>query len=548
MIHTSQAKAMTELTLANYQPAIYLYGPSGSGKSTVGRLLAHNLDLPFVDLDLEIETQGGMPIPEIFAREGESGFRQREKQALEGVLSIKEAVVALGGGALTLPDNRARVEKHGRVVILNAPVDTLLSRLKADPVTRPLIAPHPGLEATGTADDNLNAYLARRKVHYASFPLQVDTAVKSPAEIAWDVQVQIGAFHLRAMAGPKNPGYDVRVQPGGLDQIGVMLKARGLKGPVVTVTDDIVGNLYGSRVTQSLIAAGYQVSEVTIRPGEAHKTLNTVTGLWDTFLNAKIERGSTVVALGGGVVGDLAGFAAATFLRGVSWVAAPTSLLAMVDASLGGKTGADLPQGKNLIGAFHPPRFVLADPDVLRTLPEVEFANGMAEVLKHGVIADPDLFERCLDAKNFPDSTSLDDIVRRGMAVKVRFIEEDPYENGVRAALNYGHTVGHGVELASDFQVRHGEAVAIGMVLEARLAERIGLARKGLSDEIAHVLQGLGLPTEIPPGVDRNTITSAMLRDKKVAAGVVKFALPAAIGDVRVGVDIDDWDKVIRAT
>jgi len=260
------------------------------------------------------------------------------------------------------------------------------------------------------------------------------------------------------------------------------------------------------------------------------------------------------MALGGGVVGDLAGFAAGTFLRGVPWVGVPTSLLAMVDASLGGKTGADLPQGKNLIGAFYPPRLVLADPEVLETLPEAEFVSGMAEVVKHGVIDDPELFETCLDfrslcealrAREERDFGSLEEIIRRAMAVKIHIIEEDPYEKGIRASLNFGHTVGHGVELVSEFKVRHGEAVAIGMVGETRMAEQIGLAQAGLSDDIASVLNNLGLPTEIPPDLDRDAIIAAVQRDKKKADGVVRFALPAAIGKVRVGVEVNDWEAVI---
>jgi 3-dehydroquinate synthase len=538
---------MSETTNPSHTTSIYLYGPSGSGKSTIGKILAHNLDLPYVDLDVEIENGCGMQIPEIFAHEGESGFRHREKRALKKALSTKESVVALGGGALTLPENRSQVEKNGRVVMLNAPVETLLARLQADPIKRPLISPAAGKGVANTAEENLNAVLTRRKEHYESFWLQVDTDGKTPQTIAWEIQVLTGMFHLCGMAGPKHPGYDVRVEPGGFGHLGKMMVARGLKGPVALVTDDNVGALYSSRVLGSLEAAGYVTHEITIQPGEAYKTLSTISNLWGGFLGARLERGSTVVALGGGVVGDLAGFAASTFLRGVPWVAVPTSLLAMVDASMGGKTGADLPQGKNLIGAFHPPRFVLADPEVLTTLPTVEFTNGMAEVLKHGVIADPALYQSCLELGDTGDLESLDELVRRGMAVKVGFIEKDPYEKGIRAALNYGHTIGHGVELVSNFRIRHGEAVAIGMVLETRLAERAGLAGENLSDQIAYAVQRLGLPYKIPSGLDRNAIASAMQRDKKVTTGAVRFALPTSIGDVRVGVEIEDWEKVIAA-
>jgi 3-dehydroquinate synthetase len=248
-----------------------------------------------------------------------------------------------------------------------------------------------------------------------------------------------------------------------------------------------------------------------------------------------------VVTLGGGVVSDLAGFAAATYLRGIRWMALPTSLLAMVDAALGGKTGADLPDGKNLIGAFHPPRLILADPRALETLPEVERVNGMAEALKHGVIADPRLFEICAGGWDAVRA-SWDELLRRAIAVKVAIVREDPTEQGRRAALNLGHSIGHAIETASAYRLRHGEAVAIGMVAEARLAERIGLAGPGLAAQIAAALSGLGLPIRAPDDLDRAATERAFLVDKKRLDGKVRFALPAAIGDVRVGVQVERTD------
>jgi 3-dehydroquinate synthetase len=229
----------------------------------------------------------------------------------------------------------------------------------------------------------------------------------------------------------------------------------------------------------------------------------------------------------------------------MDWVAVPTSLLGMVDASLGGKTGADLPQGKNLVGAFHAPRLVLADPEVLATLPPAELRSGLAEVVKHGVIADPVLFAQCAagEAAAAADWASL---VSRAMAVKIGVIQADPYEGGRRAALNLGHTVGHGVELASDFRVRHGEAVAIGMVAEARLAARLGLAEAALPQRIAAALRGLGLPVEIPGDLAATAVIAAMRLDKKRRRGTVRFALPRAIGRVEVGVTIPEWPDWIR--
>jgi len=264
-----------------------------------------------------------------------------------------------------------------------------------------------------------------------------------------------------------------------------------------------------------------------------------------------MERGGTILALGGGITNDMAGFAAATIMRGAAWVSIPTSLLSMVDASLGGKTGANLPEGKNLVGAFYPPKLVLADPETLQTLPEAEICNGLAEVVKHGVIADPELLKNLTIKNTTPSrvqaSTKFDwaELVIRAMGVKIRIIEEDPYEQGIRAALNFGHTIGHSIESLTNYGIRHGEAVGIGMVAEARLAEHLGIAKSGLADEIAETLVSLGLPTEIPSEISALDLVAAMQSDKKKSKGVVKFALPVKIGEMRVGVVIEDLESVL---
>ena len=242
-------------------------------------------------------------------------------------------------------------------------------------------------------------------------------------------------------------------------------------------------------------------------------------------------------------MGDLVGFAAATFLRGVPWVVVPTSLLAMVDASLGGKTGADLPEGKNLIGAFYPTKLVLVDPITLNTLPEDELRSGLAEVVKAGIIGDPKLFSTCKSGWEALEA-NWDQVIREAMAVKIGVIQEDPFEKDRRASLNLGHTIGHAVEKVSAYRIRHGEAVAVGMVAEAQLGEFVGITDVGLAGEIESVLHRLNLPTKLPGDLDRHALLSAMRVDKKKARGRVLFSLPVRVGDVRTGVNIPNLESL----
>ena len=511
---------------------IFLYGPSGSGKTTVGSILAEKLGLPFLDLDAHIESICGESIPTIMAGRGQEGFRELEAQALCASLNGHPQVVALGGGSLLRAENRALAEALGQVVFLEASPQVLAQRLSSDTHPRPLLV--------GDLATSLNALLKERQSHYDTFELRVN-AEAEPEAVAEEIQCRLGRHHLRAMGAP----YDALVRENGLDGCGDLLGQCGCEGPVLLVSDEQVAPLYADRVMESFKQADFQTQMVVIPAGEEHKNVETLMQLWGACLDAGLERGSTLAALGGGVVSDLAGFAAATYMRGCNWAAFPTTLLAMVDASLGGKTGFDLPQGKNLVGAFYSPRLVLADPQVLATLPERELHAGLAEVLKHGVIGDPDLFALC--ARGWEAvMADLPQVVRRAQAVKVKLIEADPYEKDQRAALNFGHTIGHAVELVSGYRLRHGEAVAIGMVVETRLAEKLGVAGSGLADEISAALAGLGLPLEIPAGLPRADILHAVQADKKKSKGTVKFALPEKVGLVRIGVEIADLEQLME--
>ena len=509
---------------------IFLYGPVGAGKSTVGKILARNLNLPFVDSDQVIEINAGKSVPELMEEQGEPRLRDLETAALKeivghaySVTSSEDKVISLGGGALLGEANRNLVESSGKVVFLSADFETLHGRLAADVNKRPLLA--------GDLSEKLTALLAKRKDHYDSFPLRFD-ANQPPEKISAQIQIALGRFHLSAMGK-----YDVIV-----GQVSNLTKFP-LPNPVI-VTDENVAKFHLEKIESVLRASGCEPKSIIIPAGEKYKNLETISYLWKSFLQNGLDRKSTVIALGGGVIGDLAGFAASTYMRGIDWIAVPTTLLSMVDASLGGKTGFDLPEGKNLIGSFYPPKLVLADPSLLLTLPEREIRSGMAEVLKHGIISDPELFGLCSRGLGWMKA-NLEEIIKRAMSVKIQIIEEDPFEQGIRAKLNLGHTVGHAVELASTFELRHGEAIAIGMVTESNYAERIGLARKGLTNEIASVLSKLGLPTSIQNGMPRAEILRAMRVDKKkknIAA--IRFALPVEIGKVEL-VEVSNLEDVL---
>ena len=510
-------------------PLIFLYGPPGSGKSTVGRYLAEALALDFFDLDTVVENKAGSEIPAIFTAEGESGFRARESEALKTVLANGSGVVALGGGTLLDTENQDLVREAGSVLCLDGPAETLMVRLSESNEVRPLLE--------GDRDVQLKSLLEERAEHYASFPLRLDTHGLTPAQTAFAAQVKLGKFRIRGMGSD----YDVVVDEGGLSQVGAWMADHDLRGTVALVTDETVGALYAAQVSAAVRSSGMQIHSYQIPPGEDQKTLSTAADLWDFFARSRMERSSVVLALGGGVVGDLAGFAAANFMRGIAWIYLPTTLLAMVDASVGGKTGVNLPRGKNLVGAFHAPRAVRMDIATLKTLPEIEIANGLAEVVKHGIIADPALFDLCERGIQVIWQ-EMDTLISRAVAVKLRVIQEDPYEAGLRETLNLGHTIGHAVEQASRYRIRHGEAVAIGMVVEARLSRILGIADDNLEKRISAVLSGVGLPVDIPDLINRSDLVEAMMMDKKRAGEKLRFSLPVKVGEVRTGIEVAPED------
>lgn len=517
---------------------IFLYGPPYSGKTSTGVLLAAALDLPFIDLDHEIEKQTSRLIPQIFQDSGEAGFRQHESEVLAQITQTVPAVIALGGGALLSPENRRRVEKRGQVICLNPPLESLLLRARTDAGIRPLLHEAVGQdvwEQNERLNSRLAALLEQRHTHYASFPLTIPDGSLNPAELAGLAQVRLGRFLVSGMGAP----YTILVRRGLHSQVGDIFSAQGLTGPLVLVADEQVALRYAEPVSSSLREAGYLVHQINFPAGEKHKTILTASQIWQEMLAQGTERRSTLLALGGGVATDLGGFAAAAYMRGIPWVAMPTSLLGMVDASIGGKTGVDLQTGKNIVGAFHPPRLVLVDPNFLSSLPAVEFNNGMAEVIKAGVIGDAELFTLCSQGPAAVKN-SLAEVIARAIAVKVKVIQSDPFEENLRAVLNFGHTLGHAIESASGYCFRHGEAVASGMVAAARLAQRRGLTQPGLVDQLKSTLEKFNLPVDLLAAFPAQPILEAMRSDKKRAAGRHRFVLPHRIGEVTYPNEIDE--------
>lgn len=352
----------------------------------------------------------------------------------------------------------------------------------------------------------------------------------------------------RVTVGLGDRAYDIVIKRGALAEVGERLTSLGLSGQAAVVTNPVVGRLYGAKILRSLKGAGFQPVLVTIPDGERHKTLRSVARVLDALAAARFERRSTVIALGGGVIGDLAGFAASVYQRGIQFVQLPTTLVAQVDSSVGGKTGVNHALGKNLIGAFYQPRMVVMDPVVLKSLPEREWRAGLAEVIKYGVIADDHLFaslEENIEPIVKRDDALVANVVARSCQIKASVVEQDERESGLRRILNYGHTIGHALESLGHYRrLIHGEAVAIGMVQEALLARRLGLCSDDVVARQRRLITNAGLPTEVPP-VRFAQLWTAMQHDKKVSQGRVQCVLPRAIGQVEVRPlerqDVEGW-------
>lgn len=504
----------------------------GTGKTTVGQLLAERLDREFIDIDTQIEAHYGKPISQVFADEGEPHFRVTEARLCQQLAEQNGLVISTGGGALVNSGNREVLAQSGVIICLTATVDEILRRVDEMGV-RPLLNNSP--EERRQRIRNL---LHERRHAYAAIAHQADTTGRTPAEIV-DALFQTLAAEQEVSGMTRIPvqnplgSYDICLGEGLLEHAGMLLSNRGVRvGPTAVITNPTVGTHFADTLEKSLLQAGFEPTICTVPEGEEYKTLETMASIYEQLTSAGLDRNSPLIALGGGVVGDMTGFAAASFLRGVPFVQIPTSLLSMVDASVGGKASVDLPQGKNLVGAFKQPEVVVIDTKVLETLPAAEFRCGLAETIKHGIIDAPDLFEQFEEH----GPTSLTHMVVEAIRVKVRVVEEDPYEYGRRVTLNLGHTFGHPIEHISGYKVRHGEAVAAGIVASVHLATSIESCSPDLVTRIHNVLDRVGLPTHFS-GYDVDETMAIMWHDKKRKGKTLRFIIPQEIGDVAI---IDD--------
>lgn len=525
--------------------SIILTGFSYSGKSVVGREVARRLGWDFVDTDDEIVALAGKGIPDIFAQDGEERFRELERQALERACARENVVIVTGGGAIVAAENRELMQRTGVVLCLEAQPETIYRRLLADAekgVIRPLLA-------AAEPEQRIRQLKSSRQQYYALADWTVHTDNLTIAEVCHEVLRGWGYGRRRKVLAAEPActvvtaaeSYPIFIGWGLLPELGEKMHDAGLFGTAYVISDDQVYSLYGAQVMSVLKGSGFAVGHLVVLQGERSKSLEVAEVLYDWLVAHRAERGHIIVALGGGMVGDLAGFVAATFLRGMPLVHVPTSLAAMVDSSIGGKVAVNHPEAKNLIGAFYQPRLVLSDIHTLSTMPRRELLSGWAEAIKHAIIMSPELLE-LLEAHHEellnlePRLTA--EAITRSAAIKAKVVSEDEKERGLRTILNYGHTIAHGLEAATGYErLLHGEAVAIGMMGAAIISQRLGLLPETVVERQRALLQIFGLPTTCP-GADMASILQAMELDKKVQRKAVRWVLLKGVGEAVVGENV----------
>jgi shikimate kinase/3-dehydroquinate synthase len=535
---------------------VFLIGFMASGKSTIGAELSEELGLPFVDLDEVIEAKTQSSIAKIFEDQGEAHFRRLETEALQDIIESAPAVVATGGGAPTHDDNLSKMRRAGMVVALDAPLDDLRRRV-GETVTRPLFA-RPGPEVAELYQSRLTWYRrAHAVVQTAGVSVSLLRAKIASLVRSFDsLSVERDGERTFVCLGERT--YPIAVADDALGACGSLL-GTVLHGctSVALITDSNVGPLYGSGVEQSLAGAGFSVTRLEVPAGEASKSFAHHQQLCEDAVAAGLDRRSAIVALGGGVVGDLAGYVAASLFRGIRLVQLPTTLVAMTDSAIGGKTGINIDAGKNLVGAFWQPELVLIDPGVLATLPARERRAGCGELIKYALLDGADLRDALhsilpqLAADDFPVDSDfrarLRDVILRCASYKAWVVGRDERERtGDRALLNLGHTLGHAIEAEAGYgKVLHGEAVGLGLVAACRVSTQLGLADPGLEPVVVELLERAQLSTDLDQWL-RPAVLARVNVDKKRTGGNVGFVTVEDFGKCRITmIPVDDLSRTL---
>ena len=529
---------------------IVLVGLSGVGKSSVGRELAERLGWPLVDTDDLVRERSGQTPAQFIVAKGEPAFRDIEAQAVIEAVKRESAVIATGGGAFQRPANRRALAERGLVCFLDAPPAEIARRLRAAPEAsdRPLLG--------DDVEARLGELDGERRGQYNHADVWVPCLGLTPGDVAariiqrWsaDGERLLGLPQRLERVGATGPAlapaaivdtgierYPIWVGAGERRRLPERMKMLGLEGRVFLISDADVIEHHGASIAEALDSAGIAGASYVIPPGEASKSLRVAQELYTWLASERAERRDVIVALGGGVVGDLAGYVAATYLRGMPVIQLPTSVLAMNDAAIGGKVAVDLPAGKNLVGAFHQPAAVISDVEVLATLPRRSYLEGFAEVIKHAFILDADLVAllewntRALAGME-ADPALLTSIIARSSRLKALVVSADPHERGLRSILNYGHTIGHGIETAAGLgRYLHGEAVSVGLAGAARIGRRMDVTPEDVASRLNELLHAFDLPLGAP-AVDPVAVLAAMRLDKKVSGGRMRFVLLEGIG------------------
>lgn len=519
---------------------VFLVGLMGAGKTTIGKLLAKRLGKTFYDTDHEIESATGVKIPVIFEIEGEAGFRARESKVLAELVQKRNIVLATGGGVVLAEANRSMLAQHGFVVYLHASIRDLWLRTRHDR-HRPLLQ-------TADPQAKLQQLFEQRDPLYREIAdLVVETGSQSASSLAHRLAGKLNRY--TAMSSDNIPGlahtltvalgersYPIHIGSGILEQGELIASRLGQKRAAI-VTNEVVAPLYLRRLTEALEACGVASVPIVLPDGEKYKNWETLNHIFDALIAQRCERHTALIALGGGVVGDIGGFAAAVFQRGMPFVQVPTTLLSQVDSAVGGKTAINHPAGKNMIGAFYQPRVVVADIATLDTLPPRELAAGLAEVIKYGLIGDPEFFvwlEENIERLVARDAVALAYAVERSCRNKAEVVAADETESGRRALLNFGHTFGHAIEAGLGYGLwLHGEAVAAGMVLGAQLSRELGLLSEQDVERVARLLKRAQLPV-VAPDLGAQRYLDLMGHDKKVEGGTIRYILLRTLGEAFV--------------